>query len=138
MNDVSVCVLMAYGPRRRESFFAFCTTKRGAYSGTATFCRSAVTVPVAAEAGLSGTICEPSPQSAGAAAGCESLRQRHAAAVLAREDRVQLVQPNHQQQMCMANRTHAGVCSVNAVARCCALADSWLQSLRSSMTKGAV
>ena len=59
----------------RESFFAHCTTKRGSYSGTATFCRSAVTVPVAAEAGLSGTVFAPSPDSGGAAAGCETLRE---------------------------------------------------------------
>ena len=72
-HAVAACGRSAW---RRESFFAFCTNKRGGYSGTATFCRSAATVPVAAEAGLCGTVCEPSPQSAGAAAGCETLRQR--------------------------------------------------------------
>ncbi|KAK9851374.1 hypothetical protein WJX84_012198 [Apatococcus fuscideae] len=50
-----------------EAFYSFCTL-RGAYSGTATYCRSAATQPVSAEEGLAGTIpLRSSPASPAAA-----------------------------------------------------------------------
>lgn len=59
----------------RESFFAFCTC-RGGYSGTATFCRTAITLPVAAEAGLAGSAVLPADGGPGAQAGWQALRER--------------------------------------------------------------
>ena len=38
----------------RDSFFS-CTHGKSGYSGTATFCRSSVTLPIAAEEGVTGT-----------------------------------------------------------------------------------
>lgn len=63
------------GYGNRESFFAFCTA-RGGYSGTATFCRTAATLPVAAEAGLAGTAPPPADGSPGAQAGWDALHER--------------------------------------------------------------